>query len=441
MLIGCNSGHEGNEVRDEKKNDHSVQKTKRVNITDIEAGIKSYIKAKAENGDGYFHFEDEDRELQLKLVRVHTEYLSNLGEGRYFACVDLADVSGDVYDFDFFMGGTRQNMEITQTTLHKLNGKPFYTWKQRDDKSWHQVSVKDASRELLGVKEGKDAFEFSYKIQLPEITGNAKMWVPLAKTDSFQTVNVASLTIPGSYEILGEKENGNSILYIELSTENSGETAEILYEVERLEKGPYEDSKNSPEKYLNANMLLPVGGRFHDIAIEAIDGKQDDSKLMQARALYDYIIDNMQYRKAGKYGTGDANYACDSRSGNCTEFHSFFISLARSVGIPARFGVGASIPSARNEGGINGYHCWAEFYADGKWWPIDISEGNKYTALATYYFGHHPANRIEFSKGRDLIVKPGPNSGPINFFAYPVLEIEGKSSSVETIFTFSRKTG
>ena len=161
---------------------------------------------------------------------------------------------------------------------------------------------------------------------------------------------------------------------------------------------------------------------------------------MKARALYDYIIDNMRYAKEGIYGTGDANYACDSKSGNCTEFHSFFISLARSAGIPSRFAVGASIPSERNEGGIDGYHCWAEFYAEGKWWPIDISEANKYTPLATYYFGHHPANRIEFSRGRDLKPDPLPQSGPINFLAYPIFEIGGEPAFVRTTFSFKRTT-
>ena len=122
----------------------------------------------------------------------------------------------------------------------------------------------------------------------------------------------------------------------------------------------------------------------------------------------------------------------------CTDFHSYFIALARAAGIPARFAIGAAIPSERNEGGIDGYHCWAEFFAEGKWWPVDISEGNKYTSLATYYFGHHPANRIEFSRGRDLVVDPGPASGPINFLAYPVLEINGKPAKVAVEFSFKR---
>ena len=117
---------------------------------------------------------------------------------------------------------------------------------------------------------------------------------------------------------------------------------------------------------------------------------------------------------------------CDARSGNCSDFHAYFIALARSVGIPARFAIGAAIPSERNDGGIDGYHCWAEFFAEGKWVPVDISEADKNSSLADYYFGHQPANRFELSKGRDLVVDPEPASGPINLLAYPVLEVNGK---------------
>jgi transglutaminase-like putative cysteine protease len=101
--------------------------------------------------------------------------------------------------------------------------------------------------------------------------------------------------------------------------------------------------------------------------------------------------------------------------------------------------VGAAIPSERDEGGVDGYHCWAEFYADGKWWPVDISEANKYSALATYYFGHHPANRIELSLGRQIPLSPSPNEGPVTFFAYPIFEVEGKKMYPVTLFSFERK--
>lgn len=437
-FAACNSADHKEQNSEHSKNSQPVPKVK---IAEIESGIKAYIKAKANQQDGFFYVDDKDKELRMKLVRVHTEYLSNLGPKRHFACVDLADVSGDVYDVDFFLSGDPGNMDVTETTVHKLNGKPFYTWKQQDDKTWSRVPVEGASRDLLGVIEGSDEFEFYYNVVLPEIKEEARIWIPIARSDEYQTIEVLSIKAPGKQTILRDHENSNTILYLELGPEHSGQSVDIAYAAVRQEKKAYAAPGTGLEKYLAPNALIPVGGRFLKIAEEAIGEKRSDNKLVQARALYDYIIDNMRYMKHGDYGHGDAIYACDTRTGNCSEFHSFFISLARSVNIPARFAIGASIPSDRDEGGMDGYHCWAEFYAEGKWWPVDISEGNKYTALATYYFGRHPANRIELSRGRDLQVTPLPESGPINFLAYPLLEIGGEPTMAPTTFTFKRVSG
>jgi hypothetical protein len=434
-MMACNSS------KKQKKEENTLanKNIPKVVTADIEEGIKANIAKKVEEGGGYFNMTTEGKELRLQLVRVHTEYLSNLGPRRHFACVDLADVSGDVYDVDFFLEGDPGSMAVTETTLHKLNGKPFYTWKQRKDKTWYKKPVQNASSDLLGVIEGEDKFEFHYEVTLPEITASAKMWIPVPQSDRFQTIELLAIEAPVEHQILVEKNYGNSILYMELSPEHSGQQLEHVYDVERQEKNPYEEN-SSPTRYLDASLLMPVGYRFQTLADSIIGSKRKGGAIMQARALYDYIIDNMRYIKAGKYGTGDAVYACDALTGNCTEFHSLFISLARSAGIPSRFAVGASIPSDRDEGGIDGYHCWAEFYAEGKWWPVDISEANKYTALATYYFGRHPANRIEFSRGRDLQIEPGPFSGPINFLAYPIMEIGKTPAFPKTFFSFRRKT-
>lgn len=436
LLQACNA----NSAKKEKPADtnESTATAQRASAEEIEAGIRKHIDEKTAEGKGFFHVMDGDRELKLKLVRVHTEYISNLGPGSHFACVDLAEISGDVYDVDFFLEGRPGEMKVTRTSVHKLNGKPFYTWKQRPDKTWYQVPVEDASGTLLGVIEGEDEFDFFYDVTLPEIEGRAEVWLPLAQSDPFQELEIREMELPGKWKKVKDGKYGNLILYSLLGPEDSGKKIHIAYHVKRLEKAAYEDPASDPADYLHEAELIPVGGRFAEIAEDAIAERQAHSELTRARALYDYIIDNMEYKKAWKYGTGDANYACDAGIGNCTEFHSFFLSLARSAGIPARFAIGAAIPSARNEGGVDGYHCWAEFYAEGKWWPIDISEGNKYTPLATYYFGHHPANRIELSRGRDIRPDPLPASGPIHFFAYPVLEINGESVSVKPRFSFQR---
>ncbi len=434
VLMACNS----NEKKKDTPEILASSQVPKVVTADIEEGIKANIAKKVKEDGGYFNMNADGKELRLQLVRVHTEYLSNLGPGRHFACVDLADVSGDVYDVDFFLEGDPGNMNVTETTLHKLNGKPFYTWKQRDNKTWYKLPVQDASKDLLGVVEGQDRFKFSYEVTLPEMSDTTKMWIPVPQSDRFQTIELVSMVAPVSHETLEDKYNKNKVLHMRFSPEHSGKMVKLVYDVQRQEKQAYED-ETSPNDYLGASLLMPIGDRFQTLSDSIIGSKRKEGTIMQARALYDYIIDNMRYMKSGTYGTGDAVYACDALTGNCTEFHSLFISLARSAGIPSRFAVGASIPSDRDEGGISGYHCWAEFYAEGKWWPVDISEANKYSALATYYFGRHPANRIEFTKGRDLVLEPGPSSGPINFLAYPVMEQGNKALFPETIFTFQRK--
>ncbi|MBI1947506.1 MAG: transglutaminase domain-containing protein [Deltaproteobacteria bacterium] len=416
---------------------------------DIKAGIERHIADQAKKGGGYFALPfakppanagdapDTPRTLELKLVRVHTEYLSNLGPGRHFACVDLVDVTGDVYDVDFFLQGDPGAMNVTETTVHKLNGKPYYAWDQDEsDKSWHRIPVDQAKEVHFGVKRGEDDFEFRYQAKVPELTGPARMWLPLPQDDGFQTVAVASIDAPGTRRTLEDGAHGNRVLLLELAPEDGGKTVELRFRVHRKEKAAYA-APDPGERYLRPDARVPLTDKFKETAQEVVAGKLEP--LVRARALYDHVIDSMKYMKFGDgFGQGDAVRACNTKSGNCTDYHSYFIALARSVGIPARFAIGASIPSDRDEGGIDGYHCWVEFYAEGKWWPVDLSEADKYSALSTYYFGHHPANRLELSRGRDLLVEPLPASGPINFLAYPVLEVDGKPVKAEVSFSFVR---
>lgn len=404
---------------------------------DIKEGIEAHIAGQIEAGEGAYKFNDGDQELELELVRVHMAYLSQLGPTTHFACVDLATVDGDVYDVDFFLEGEPGHMVVSDRTLHKRNGQPRYVWEQEEDDTWIRVETDDAPPELLGVIKGHDAFEFTYMATVPEVKTEGRMWIPIATSDKFQSIEKVYFDLPGKHEFLTDKEYGNKILFLTFGPEDSGKDILIRYEVKRSEKGVYEGREGDKERHLRPERLVPSTDQFTSIAAEIVNGIDGD--LQRARALYDHVLDNMRYAKVGvDYGHGDAQYACDSGTGNCTDYHSYFMALARSVGIPSRFAIGVSIPSSRDEGGITGYHCWAEFYTDGKWWPVDISEADKSLSLGTFYFGHHPANRLEFSRGRDLVVEPGPISGPINFLAYPVTEVDGESVKAMINFSFER---
>lgn len=284
---------------------------------------------------------------------------------------------------------------------------------------------------------GSDRFEFTYHVKLPEISQEARLWLPLARSDEYQAVKVEKVSSPLKYREVRDRDHGNTILVLSPSPQDSGKVIEIKYAVQRKEKAAYLATEKDILRYLKPDRLVPKHETFVSLANKAIQGAQGD--LARGRALYQHVLGRMKYDKSGTgWGRGDALYACDARTGNCTDFHAYFIALARGINIPARFAIGYSIPADSDAGKIAGYHCWAEFYADGKWVPVDISEANKHPELADYYFGHHPANRFELTQGRDLVVNPAPSSSPINFLVYPLLEVNGQIVKTENEFSFRR---
>ena len=288
-----------------------------------------------------------------------------------------------------------------------------------------------------GVVRGADQFEFTYRVKLPAIAGAGRLWVPLAKSGPYQKVEVKEIIAPIRWRELHDRDYGNSILLLSPGPDESGKIVEVRYGVNRLEKSSYAATDADPTRFLRPERLVPAHKTFQTLAMEAARGKKGD--LERGRALYDHVLQRMRYDKSSAgWGRGDAVRACSAHAGNCSDFHAYFIALARAAGIPARFAVGATIPADKKEGTIGGYHCWAEFLAADRWIPVDLSEASKHPELADYYFGHHPANRFEFSAGRDLVVEPGPVEGPINFLADPVLEVDGKRVKTKTEFSFRR---
>ena len=69
---------------------------KKVSTAEISAGIKKHIAAETKkSSDKRFHASYEGRDLSLALVKVHDDRLSSLGEGKYFACVDMKATDGN----------------------------------------------------------------------------------------------------------------------------------------------------------------------------------------------------------------------------------------------------------------------------------------------------------------------------------------------------------
>jgi len=112
---------------------------KRVSTADISAGIKKNIDAQSKkSSEGKFHVTYQGQDLALALIRVHDDRLSDLGGGKYFACVDMNGADGKTYDIDFFLTGQPGTMKVTETSVHKIDGKPLYDWKEENG-TWRKV--------------------------------------------------------------------------------------------------------------------------------------------------------------------------------------------------------------------------------------------------------------------------------------------------------------
>jgi len=286
------------------------------------------------------------------------------------------------------------------------------------------------------IVRGTDHFELVYEMTLPKLTGKGTLWIPLAGSDAFQKIQVRAITSPVPWRKTRDASGENEILVLQPAPADSGKRITIRYQVTRKEKEAHAEAGNAA-LHLKAEKLVPLNLRFTAIAKRITVKTAGDHA--RGKALYNHVLAHMRYDKTGKgWGRGDALYACDAHAGNCTDYHAYFIALCRAANIPARFAIGFTIPADRNAGAIGGYHCWAEFFADGKWVPVDISEADKHPELAGYYFGHHPANRLELSRGRDIAMTPAPKSGPFNYFFGPHLEVEGKQVPVKATFEFKR---
>lgn len=296
-------------------------------------------------------------------------------------------------------------------------------------------------------------FHFTYNFTVKDIppgTKRVRIWVPVPQTDKHQTVRVLSMKAPAKTRMTQEPEYGNRMMYAEIPNPAAAIAEFTLeYNVTRREysRGDYAHLERTDQKpmlvpasmnrLVGPDNLIPTDGKIKQLALE-VTGSQTGT-IAKAKAAYDYLFTNMRYDKTGSgWGRGDAVWACDSKHGNCTDFHSPFIGMLRADGIPARFDIGFPLPENKNKGDIAGYHCWAEFYATKIGWiPLDISEAWKAKEKQNYFFGSVDANRVQLSTGRDVTLNPKQDGPALNYFVYPYVEVDGKPyDKLEKQFSF-----
>jgi transglutaminase-like putative cysteine protease len=288
-------------------------------------------------------------------------------------------------------------------------------------------------------------FLLTYQATVTDVASGqtARVWLPVPPTNDEQEAAIVTQNLPATIQIGREPAYGNHVLYTEGRADRDGQVnLSVTYRVTRREVR-VDTSGTSPDmsdldRFLQPDVRVPITGK----PLALLAGRElPKDQLAIGRVLYDVVNNHMRYSKEGiGWGQGDVEWACDSRYGNCSDFHSLFISLARSQKIPAKFEIGFPLPEKRGEGEIAGYHCWAKFKPRSNGWvPVDISEASKNPKLREYYFGNLTEDRVTFSVGRDLVLVPEQDGPPLNFFIYPYVEVAGKphpSDSVKRKFTF-----
>jgi len=260
---------------------------------------------------------------------------------------------------------------------------------------------------------------------------SVRVWLPIPRTTAAQSVELLGVDSPVPYRQTEDPDFGNKTYYLE--ADHSGPiTISAQYRITRRERRDLADPKGAVigerehELYLKPRGLVVINEEVQRIADAAAGDETDD--LIAGRKLYDAVLRHMAYDKTTPgWGRGDTARACKVGKGNCTDFHSLFLSVTRARGIPSRFHMGIPFSSEAVQSVGRKYHCWAEFYVKGKGWiAVDISEAWKLREKTDYFFGNLDEDRITMTIGRDIRLEPPQAGRPLNYFAYPYVEVDGK---------------
>lgn len=386
--------------------------------------IRAHIEASLQ--EGYFLFTDPEggEALKLTLLKVHEDKLASLGDQVYFACTDFRGTNAHTYDLDFFLKDAGDGkLTVTDTMLHKKDGKPRYLWKEEKG-VWKRLPPPKSSE----APPAERTFRIvqTFRVERRAGADEADLYVPIPQDDPWQEVRNFSWS-PAAPATVRDDRTGDAAVRYRVPPQ--GITVVVSYVVTRRERsadlaqvraGPVPEET---KRWLADDRRVRVDDRVREIARGATRGAR--TPFEKARAIYDYVLSHMRYEKKGVgWGRGDLVWACDRKYGNCTDFHSLLIGLLRASGIPARFQIGLPVPEGR-EGEIPGYHCWADFYVDGPGWvPVDASEAWKNPNRRDFFFGNLDPDRFALSNGRDVRF-PGMSGPPINFFVDPYVEAGG----------------
>lgn len=303
------------------------------------------------------------------------------------------------------------------------------------------------------------SYRLSYQVTLPTTGKHARLWLPLPDTNdtpyqftqgSIWSGNAKSAqfyTLPQTdFPAFHAEWNGSGERHVTVSS--IVKTADRQADLNDYQVPAKVVIPDNIKRYQQATQQIPLDGIVRQTAA-AITNKESHP-LQQARAIYDWVIDNANY-DIGVRGRGRGEVrqmlVNENLSGKCADINALFVGLARASGIPARqqFGIRINESALHKNLGKFGdistaQHCRAEFYLAGLGWvpvnPADVCkvialEGLPHNhaqinALKEKLFGTWEMNWVAYNHGENIALGHNSKIGKVPFFLYPHAEIDGQ---------------
>lgn len=252
------------------------------------------------------------------------------------------------------------------------------------------------------------AVRYRFTIEVPgneALEGDTlRVWMPLplGEDRSSRQHDVEILAASHPRHILSGARSVHNSIYFEAPAPSHGDTARFWYECRFVTSGawmpeadilarlrPYDKTGDTYRRYTR----LPDGPHIVrlDSLARAIAGGETNPWRCSEK-VFDYITRHYPWAGAREYSTIECipRYVVEEGHGDCGQVSLLYISLMRTLGIPARWESGWMLhPGEKN------LHDWAEVYYEGiGWLPVDVSFG-RYTSAA------HPEIQGFYSHGTD----------------------------------------
>lgn len=243
-----------------------------------------------------------------------------------------------------------------------------------------------------------------------------RVWMPVPRNTWRQERLSVVPNTEGGVIYGDDDESYHTGIYLEQPV-RKGEDSHFEIEVEYVAKGVYFDPdsiirhiqpyKNDENYHRYTRMETPHIIDMSEMA-KSIVG-DESNPFRQSEMVYDYIVTHYPWAGAREYSTIECipAYVAERGYGDCGQVALLYISLMRSLGVPARWESGWMLVP-----GEVGIHDWAEVYFEGVGWvPVDVSFGR-------YANASDQSVRNFYSTGIDAY-RMAANSGVCGQFGVP----------------------